>query len=369
MILQRYLFREISRTFLAVFVMLLLIAVSIRFVQYLSEAAAGKIGVDLILTMLALKLVAGLVLLLPPTLYLAVYLALDRLDRDNETTAMMGLGLGTGFFLKSVLKLAVGFALGTALLSFYLAPLAEGRFREIEAQAEVESDITGISAGRFKEFREGDGVVYVEGMSENRTSMSNVFVQIREAGRLGVLTSGSARFEIDEKTGDRYVVSNVGHRYEGTPGQPDYAITDYETYGFRLDRGNGTAHRYSGSAASTESLWQADDRAAAAELQWRASAPLLAVLLALLAVVLVRTSSRRGRYVGLFTATLIYFTYSNMLAIARTLTRRGDLPVPIGLWWVHALVLLVILVLFLYPSLKRWPKRHRRPSPPREGSR
>jgi lipopolysaccharide export system permease protein len=57
LILRRYLIREILLSFFAVFILLVLIYASNRFVQYLSEAAAGKIGVDLIAALVGLKLI------------------------------------------------------------------------------------------------------------------------------------------------------------------------------------------------------------------------------------------------------------------------------------------------------------------------
>ncbi|MGH8533910.1 MAG: LPS export ABC transporter permease LptF, partial [Gammaproteobacteria bacterium] len=61
-----------------------------------------------------------------------------------------------------------------------------------------------------------------------------------------------------------------------------------------------------------------------------------------------------------------YFTYSNLLGIAKTLAKQGVVPVYLGLWWVHALLGLVILALLGYPLLrKRWARRQRAPTLPR----
>ncbi len=355
MILQRYLIREILLSFLAVFVLLLLIYASHRFVQYLAEAAAGKIGADVIATLLGLKLIKGLVLMVPLCLYLGVYVAFSRIRRDNEMTAMQGAGLSTWFFLESVLKVAAGSALIVSLLALYIAPWAEGRVNEIEAQARKKSDIMGISAGSFKEFSQGDRVVYVEEIDQERQTMKNIFLQFREAGHLWVLTASGAFLELDKESGERYVVFSKGKRYKGTPGRLDYSTMEYKKYGVHLVRKDEEGNKVELQASSSSALWRATDPALAAELQWRISMPLAAILLALLGVLLAMSLPQAyGHYSGLITAILVYFTYSNLLGIARSMVKKGNLPVSVGLWWVHALLLAVILGLAFYPAFRRW---------------
>lgn len=355
MILQRYLIRETLLSFLAILVLLLLIYASNRFVRYLSEAAAGKIGADVIATILGLKLIKGMVLMVPLCLYLGVYMAISRMRRDNEMTAIWGAGLGTRFLLQSAFKVALGFALAVSLLALYIAPWAENRVVEIEAQARKKSDITGISAGSFKEFSQGDRVVYVEEIDQERQRMKNVFLQVREAGHLWVLTASGAFLELDKETGQRYIVFSEGKRYKATPGRLDYSIMEYKKYGVRPFRNDKEENRVELQASPSLALWQARDPVSASELQWRISMPLVAILLPPLAVLLAMSLPQAyGHYSGLVTAILIYVTYSNLLGVARSMVKKEDLPVYVGLWWVHILLLVVILSLAFYPAFRRW---------------
>lgn len=355
MILRRYLIREILVSFFAVFILLLLIYASNRFVQYLSEAAAGNIGGDLIATLVGLKIIKALVLLVPLCLYLGIYIAVSRLRRDNEVTAMRGAGLGLRFFLQGVLQVTAGFAAVVSVLALYIAPEAEGQINRLEAKARKESDITGISAGQFKEFSQGDRVIYVEDLNEDEHRMNNIFLQIREEGHLWVLTSAGASLEKDKETGEPYAVFSDGRRYTGTPGQVDYSIIEYKKYGVRLYRQGQEENDLAPQAASPEILWRAKDPAAQAELHWRIAMPIATVLLALLAVLLALSLSQAyGHYSGLITAVLIYFIYNNLLGIGRSLVKKGELPGYIGLWWIHALLLACILGLIVYPALRRW---------------
>jgi lipopolysaccharide export system permease protein len=353
LILQRYIYREITHSFLAVFALLLPIYLSNRFVQYLAEAAAGKIGSEIIFKLLGLKLLSALVLILPLCLYLATYLALRRLKGDNELIAMASFGLDTRFMLGAISKIAVGAALIVAVFSLYIAPWAEGRLQEIKTKAIVESDITGITAGRFKEFSQGDRILYVESISKDNKRMDDVFLHARQDKKLAVLTSDSARFEVDKKSGDKFAVFSAGRRYMGTPGQLDYSIAEYQKYGVRLDFDDTNKALQESRTSPTARLLKSADSASVTELQWRLSMPIHAVILALTAVMLVKTSAEQGRFAGLLTAILVYFIYSNLLGVARSLTSKGDLSIYLGLWWVHALLIALILSLYFYPALRR----------------
>ena len=75
------------------------------------------------------------------------------------------------------------------------------------------------------------------------------------------------------------------------------------------------------------------------------SLPLSLFVLALLAVPLSRTSPREGRYARLGMALFIYLIYTNLLSIARVWVERGVVSDAVGMWWVHAIVALLGLLL------------------------
>jgi lipopolysaccharide export system permease protein len=63
----------------------------------------------------------------------------------------------------------------------------------------------------------------------------------------------------------------------------------------------------------------------------------------LLAVPASRVQPRSGRYLGLLPAVLIYIVYINLLNLARHWLELGILPQALGMWWVHGLMLLLVL--------------------------
>ncbi|NIQ16421.1 MAG: LptF/LptG family permease, partial [Candidatus Dadabacteria bacterium] len=91
--------------------LLFLIFASNKLVEFLADAAAGKLPADIIFNMLWLKMLAIQPKLLPITLFLAVLLAYARLARDNELAILATSGVGKTHQLKIVIRLTVLFCL------------------------------------------------------------------------------------------------------------------------------------------------------------------------------------------------------------------------------------------------------------------
>ena len=358
MILRRSIHLEILQRLFWLAGLLFLIYSSDRFVGYLADAAAGKISSSLVFEMLWLKLVSVLPRLLPVTIFLAVILTYSRLVSDNEMAIMFTTGMRKLEQLKIVSLLIVPVCIVVAGVAFLLAPWAEVSLQKLKTQARQDADITGIAAGQFKEFSKGDRIVYVESLSGDKKAMENIFLQVRQHGRQGVLTSDRAVFELDEASGNRYIKFEDGRRYVGTPGALDYKITEYKTYAILLETDESVLDAGKRlSSIPTSILLFSELAQHKAELQWRVSSVLSCMLLSLLAVLLSQLPIGEKRYVLIFISMLIYFIYSNLLGVSKSLLERDEIPSFIGLWWVHALLIITILILYYLPQIRRWLKQ------------
>jgi lipopolysaccharide export system permease protein len=86
-------------------------------------------------------------------------------------------------------------------------------------------------------------------------------------------------------------------------------------------------------------------------LHWRVAMPVSCVVLTLLAVPLSRLRPRQGRYSRLWVAMVIYFLYQNLINIGKVWIARGAVPELVGLWWTHAAVVLLALVVISGPTI------------------
>jgi lipopolysaccharide export system permease protein len=83
-----------------------------------------------------------------------------------------------------------------------------------------------------------------------------------------------------------------------------------------------------------------------AELHWRLALPIAVVVMGLFAVPLSFVNPRSGRSWNLIFAVLIYVLYNNTLSIFQAWTAAGRVPGWLGLWPVHAVMVLFIAILF-----------------------
>jgi lipopolysaccharide export system permease protein len=355
LILRRYLIREVSQAFFAVLLILVLIYVSDHFVRYLREAAAGRIAAEMIAKFIALKLATQIAVLLPLAFYLAILLGFGRLYRDSEIVAMTASGVGPIRLLRMVFWFAAGVAVMATVLSLYVSPKAESQLQVLRERAKDQSEATGIYPGRFKEFNQGDQVLYVQEASSPTRAVRGVFGRLRRDGGEDIVVAESAHQHVDEVTGGRFIVLLNGHRYEGRPGEASYVVTRFGRYAVRIEQSQEQENHTRVQALPTQALLRLHDVGQIAELARRLSLPVSVLVLGALAVSLARTTPRRGRFAKLLPATLLYFVYFNLLSIVENLVLRGDLPASIGVWLVHGAAALIAAGLMYYQSsASRW---------------
>jgi len=128
-------------------------------------------------------------------------------------------------------------------------------------------------------------------------------------------------------------------------------VIQFKKYAVRMQQTSPHVRHQQDEALSVSELWQDyDNPRRAAELQWRISIGLSAFLLGLLAVTLSGIRPRQNRYLMLLPAGLFYIVYVNLLFVARHWLEQGQVPVSIGIWWVHAVMAACIFLIALFRS-------------------
>lgn len=352
MIITRYLIKEILRTVGGVLLVLFLIALSAQLVGLFSKVAAGTIHINTVLKLFGLYNLTIIPFILPLGLYLAILLALGRLYQDSEMAALAASGVGPARVVRAVLLVAVLFAAIQGVFSLFLGPWADERGDQLRLQSQQLTDIQGVMPGRFQELPQGRGVIYIESISKDLSRVNNIFVQHQEDRRSSRIVAETGYIEMDNKTGDRILILENGHRYEGQPGDEDYTILDFKRHGVRIEEKQIEAVHWRRKAMPTRVLLEPHDHpperlARITEFQWRVSSALSCIVLAILAVPLSQSSRRQSRYSRLAIAIVMYMLLSNMLNVGRTWLQEGQVPPWVGLWWVHLVTVIIALVLIL----------------------
>jgi lipopolysaccharide export system permease protein len=99
---------------------------------------------------------------------------------------------------------------------------------------------------------------------------------------------------------------------------------------------------------STAALIALPTRDAMAELLWRIAAPIMCVLLMLLAIPLGFVNPRAGSSANLILALLIFITYSNLVKLTEASVKQGKASFGAASWPLHLVVALCVLALFAW---------------------
>ncbi len=336
---------------------LLLILLSGTLARVLSQVAAGVYPLETMAPLFGHMTVLNLSQILPLTFFLAVMLALGRLYHDSEMTAFASCGVGQGRVMRTVLWVALAVSAASGVLSLYSAPLAEEKIHQLMDVAKSKSDIEGIEAGTFNTMGGGNYLVYVEELDKESGRLRSVYVNGDDNGQRFIMTAASAYQTTDKQSGSRYLVLLDGYRYVGQVGQADYRITQFKSHGILLQPQPFSPGKRSHNAMPTLDLWGSDKPSKQAELHWRIAAPISTVLLALLAVPLARTSPRKGRFGRLVVGIVAYIVYNNLINFGRSWIASEEVPVELGIWWVHGGVLLLIATLHWRENTMPAPRR------------
>ena len=103
---------------------------------------------------------------------------------------------------------------------------------------------------------------------------------------------------------------------------------------------------------STLDLVKEGGRYANAELQWRLSQPITVLILSVIGVFLGKTSPRGGKGVNLLIGIIVFMLYYNGLLIAKSAIELGQMDPIIGLWGVHLLMVLLLLLLYQFRQMR-----------------
>ena len=345
MIFRRSMMRELTVTAIGLLVVLLAILFSNLVLRVLARAAGGAVAPEGVLPLLGFAMLFYLNILLSVAVFLTVLRTLSRWYRDSEMIVWFTSGQSLAACLRPILLFAAPFLVAIVLLSVFLSPWAEQRRLEYERQLESRDEIGLITPGLFREFARANLVVFVEAINPLDSTIRNVFLHSVDEKQDATTVARRGKLEVAEN-GDRFVVLEDGRRYEGKPGTADFRVIEFEKLGRRIEPAEMRALPTSTKAIPTAALLVADERIQRAELFWRLSVPLSALMLTLLAVPLSYVNPRVGRSANLLAAAFLYTLYSNCLNIVQSLIAQGKLDFWVGLALPHLIALAVVVLLF-----------------------
>lgn len=347
-ILARYIAVEVLLSMLAVGFVLGLVIIGSTFVRLLGMSASGALPVELLASLVAVESLKAMMLLLPVTLFIAVMLTLGRLYRDSEMSAMAAAGMGPRRLYAGLMVLGLPMAAISAYLMLVAYPWASQKSVVIQREGQQRMDFAVVEAGRFISLDGGHAVAFVASLGDQGKQLQDVFVHTYDAkGHTVVLSAKSGTLHVERQAGLRILNLDNGARYVGTPGEAGFSVLKFAHYQVRMPlaavKSDSAPRRIE---MPTLALWQQGGREALAEIEWRLAVPISALVLILLAVPMSHVRPRQGRYGQLVFGMLSYVVYANFLLIAKSWMEKGVVPVWVGMWWPHLLMLAFVGLLW-----------------------
>jgi lipopolysaccharide export system permease protein len=358
MLYRRTLTREMGLTTGAVLTVLVAIALVVLFIRMLGDVARGELANEAVFVFLGFSLLYFLPVLMTIGLFAGVLLPLTRMWRDSEMVIWFNSGLSLTQWMRPVLTFALPFSLVILLLTLVINPWVQTKRSEYSQEMRSRAESALITPGLFAESSAGQRVYYVESLNPLTGVVRNVFMRSMIDGQLGLVVAREGS-HTELADGSRYLVFKDGRRYEGTPGQLDYRIVQFERYWMRLDPAATGARQTHIRQMSVAELINDPSPPARAQLLWRIGVPLSALILSVMAIPLSFVNTRARRSYGLVIALLLYFVYNNMLSLSQAWVAQEKLNPWAGMLSSHLLMLGAVVVLFYLRSRQYSPRRRR----------
>lgn len=345
MILRRYIITEILKPAAAILLVLVIILASYAAITYLAQAVAGSLPPSTVGLLILLRIGMALEVLLPTTFYLSVIIALGRLYKDSEMTALSACGVGITGVLKPVFLLSLPVAMLAGSASLYIRPESYEKIYRVMDQAQAEFDISRLEADHFLEIANGKYVFFAEEVGGSQNGAQRIFIRVAEGDKRQVIQAQRMIQGEADRHGQRVLVFREGVFYEFPVSGPQGSISHFEQAEYPLPADAAAGSRYRRKATDSRELLRSSRLEDIAELQWRLSTPLSTVLLALVGVPLSKSNPRRGKYAKIGVAIFIFAVYYQLFVIAKTWVEKAVVTPWVGIWWVPLLMAMLAVVL------------------------
>ena len=373
MIIKRYINKDIYSATAAILLVLILIFVSSRFVRYIQLAVDGTISANAVFELLALQIPSVAGFLIPLSFFLAILLTFGRMYSDNELVVIHGLGIGQRDLVKMLMPMALVFALMAGLLSTLLTPWAVAQGKILLAEQASKANLGVFSAGRFRENKNKDGIVFVQTKQDDGT-IQGVFSVSRPSSKsqtetngkeeqfgsgnnrsrlLKIQTAKKGRHWEDSETGVSYLVLEEGQFSEYNLEKDSWQLTEFGSSYTRIIQDDIIDVKSNTKSTSTIDLINNLGEKEWAAIHWRLMVPISIPLICLLAIPLSRTQPRKGKFSRLLPSILIYLIYVLVMMYSRKLIESGKIPGALGFWWIHAAM--AIFIYWIYRPINKRP--------------
>jgi lipopolysaccharide export system permease protein len=342
--LRYYLVREVLKPFLVVVAILVGLFTSFNAARYLAETVTETLGMVMVMKLILLKSVIAMEVLVPIGFYSAIIVALARLHRDQEVIVLKSAGISENFLVRTIFGLSLSIGILVGLLSIYGRPWAYEQIYLLDESESAEMDVSRYQPRRFYGNEDSGTIIYIQNKTDAEENLQNVFHYVRKDGSSDIVIAKEGHQERLEEYRPPQLHLLDGYMYRMNHTSTRDSIIKFSRFVYMPSP--ETARDYQRKAASTVELSFSEESRDVAEFQWRVSRAIATILLAMIAIPLSRSSPRQGKSEKIIAAAIIFAIYYNLNGLAQTWVEQGVVGKTPGVWWLHILMTLVVIIMF-----------------------
>lgn len=350
-LISKYLIRNLIIFFSGITFIIALIVFGNQFVLTVQESVQHGIPIQELMPLVGLNMLRDIPIILTLSLFLSIIISISQLYKNSEAVVMNSIGIGDKSFISSIQPIIVFSFIIVFILSIFAVPWAKQQKNIAEDKTLNASEFSFITEGKFETFKNGDIVFYASESENidaaNEQNMEEIFIYaIDNENPIIVLASKATKY-VDNISKSIYLRLKDGVRYQGLPGSNNINILDFELYDLEIVSGDiqKTISDFSEiEEKSTFELIKEGGPLANAEVQWRFSQPISILILSILGVYLGKSSPRTGKGINILIGLVFFMFYNNGLLIAKTSIENNELNPFIGLWSIHILLAIFLII-------------------------
>lgn len=349
-----------------VFSTLIIVWLSILLVRLLNDAVQGVIGADIVIGIAALSTITALPIILTVTLFIAVIITISRNYSQSEMVVWFSSGQALTKWISPVLWVTLPGVLLIATLSIYLSPWAYGQIEEYKQRYALRSDVSKVVKDQFFETNKGTRVFFIEDSAEVSPDGSEVtgrvFARVVDGEWMSLITAKNAKFS-NGPDGEKFIDLGPGTRYDQRLLKPQFRVVGFDSFRYRIENNKKeTAESIRDSvnaklkARPFAYLMTDHDAKSNAQVMWRVSIPIAALILVLMAIPMSTVNPRGGRSLNLIIAGLIAMLYMNLINVSKGWIANEQIGFIVGLVGINLLAALLCFYLYWRRTRIRLPK-------------
>ena len=354
-IISRYLQKNIIVFLVSIFFIISFIVFGNQFVSIVQKSVEHGIPFQELMPIIGFNMIRDLPLIFSLSLFLAIIISISQMYKNSEAIVINSFGIGDKGLIYYIQPIVILSFVLVFVLTIYVVPWAKQQKSNAEDETVNASEFSFITEGKFESFKNGEIVFYAsESSSINKAGQQNleeIFIYVsNKVSPVIVLASTGIKYT-DSTSQSIYLRLKDGVRYEGLPGEINKNILDFDLYDLEIVSAEvqKTLSNFSAIEEKTSiDLLTDGGLPANAEMQWRISQPLSILILSFIGVLLGKTSPRTGKGINLLAGIVVFMIYNNGLLVAKNSIERGDLTPFIGLWSIHIIVILLVLIFYQF---------------------